>query len=97
VTTIVGTLRNDRDIAIGNLLGSSIYNILFILGIACVVPSQALPVEANLVFIDIPVMALATMSCIPVFLSGRQVSRIEGGFFVTAYLFYFFYLLVART
>jgi cation:H+ antiporter len=97
VTTIVGTLRNNRDIAIGNLLGSSIFNILFILGITCLVPDQAMPVEADLVRIDIPVMALATLTCIPVFLSGRRVSRIEGALFVSVYALYLLYLLVERT
>lgn len=96
VTTIVGTLRNDRDIAIGNLLGSSIFNILFILGITCLVPGQALQVEPNLARIDIPVMAAATLACIPIFLSGKRVSRMEGGLFVTAYFVYLFYLLTAR-
>jgi cation:H+ antiporter len=90
-------LRNNRDIAIGNLLGSSIFNILFILGITCLVPDQAMPVEADLVRIDIPVMALATLTCIPVFLSGRRVSRIEGALFVSVYALYLLYLLVERT
>ncbi len=97
VTMIIGTLRNDRDIAIGNLLGSSVYNILFILGITCLVPGQALQIDPNLVWIDIPVMAIATLSCIPVFLSDNQVSRKEGALFVTAYLVYLLYRLVVRT
>lgn len=87
-TTIIGTLRNDRDIAIGNLLGSSIYNILVILGVTCVVPLGGLSVAATLIRFDIPVMVLVTCACIPVFLSGRQVSRLEGGLFVAAYAAY---------
>lgn len=96
VTTIIGTLRNDRDIAIGNLLGSSIYNVLIILGLTCVVSPQAVPVEPELIKIDIPVMTAATLACIPVFLTDRRVSRIEGGLFFGAYLVYLVYLVTIR-
>jgi cation:H+ antiporter len=97
VTTIIGTLRNDRDVAVGNLLGSSIYNILAILGITCLVPAQGLAVERELIHIDIPFMVGATLACIPVFLSGRRVTRTEGGVFVAAYLAYITYLVTIRT
>jgi len=96
VTTIIGTLRNDRDIAIGNLLGSSIYNVLIILGLTCVVSPQPVPVEPELIKIDIPVMTAATLACIPVFLTARRVSRIEGGLLFGAYLVYLAYLVTIR-
>ena len=96
VTTIVGTLKGDRDIAIGNLLGSSIYNILAILGITCLVPAAGLTVGPNLVRIDIPVMVAVTLVAIPVFVSGRRVTRGEGLLFVTAYVVYVVYLLLTR-
>ncbi len=96
VTTIVGTLKGDPDIAIGNLLGSSIYNILAILGITCLVPAAGLAVGPNLVRIDIPVMVAVTLLAIPVFVSGRRVTRGEGLLFVTAYVVYVAYLLLTR-
>jgi cation:H+ antiporter len=61
VTTVVGTLRNDRDIAIGNLLGSSVYNILLILGVTCLVPSSALQIDPDLVRVDLPVMTAVAL------------------------------------
>ena len=97
VTAIVATLRNERDIAVGNLLGSSVYNILLILGVTSIVPIGDIPVTPELAFIDIPVMVLATLACIPVFLSNRTFSRIEGGIFVGAYVVYLSYLLLTRT
>ena len=97
VTTVIGTLRNERDIAIGNLLGSSIYNILAILGVTCVVTAAGLPVERQLSLVDIPLMALVALVCVPVFLTGKKVSRLEGGLFVGTYLVYLTYLIVART
>lgn len=97
VTTIVSTLRNQRDIAVGNLLGSSIFNIVFILGATCLVPAGGLPVSPELIRVDIPVMVLVALVCAPVFLTGRRVTRLEGGAFVAAYCAYMTYLIAART
>lgn len=96
VTTIISTLKRERDIAIGNLLGSSVYNILFILGVTCAIPAET-PVAQSLIDVDIPVMAAVAFVCIPIFVSGREISRIEGGLFVAAYVAYLSYLVVART
>lgn len=52
-------------------------------------------VSPELVRIDIPVMVLA--ACVPVFLSGRRVTRLESGLFVAAYVGYLCYLVLART
>lgn len=97
VTTLISTVRNNRDIAVGNLIGSSVFNILVILGVTCVVPSTPILVEEVLILVDIPVMIAVAMLCIPVFFTGRQVSRIEGGLFVAAYLAYLTYLISTRT
>lgn len=96
-TTVISTLKNQRDIAIGNLLGSSIYNILVIFGLTALVPPQGIPVTRELMLVDLPIMALVTMACAPVFLSRRQISRLEGCVFVCAYGVYLGYLVVART
>lgn len=97
VTTVISTIRNERDIAIGNLLGSSVYNILFILGLTCLVPAAGVEIGQHLVLIDIPVMTAVAIACVPVFSSGRRVTRIEGMAFVTAYLGYLSYLIITRT
>ncbi|MBX3414328.1 MAG: calcium/sodium antiporter [Pirellulales bacterium] len=97
VTTVVATIKNERDIAVGNLLGSSIYNILVILAITCLASPQPIPVEPQLLFFDIPIMAAVALLCIPVFITGRSVSRFEGGMFVTIYLLYMVALLQFHT
>jgi cation:H+ antiporter len=94
VTTIVSTLKKQRDIAIGNLLGSSVYNILFILGVTIVIPSSPVPVALILTTIDIPVMAAVALACVPVFCRGQGVSRTEGALFVSAYFAYLSYLVM---
>lgn len=97
VTTVVSTIRNQRDIAIGNLLGSSVYNILLILGVTCLVPSTPILVAQPLIAVDIPVMTAVALLCVPVFYTGREVSRLEGALFVSGYLAYLTYLVAAQT
>jgi cation:H+ antiporter len=97
VTTVVSTIRDKRDIAIGNLLGSSVYNILLILGVTCLVPAEAIRIGPALTRIDIPLMTAVALLCVPVFVTGRQVTRLEGGLFVTAYAAYLTFLVATRT
>ncbi|MGE3744521.1 MAG: calcium/sodium antiporter [Sphingomonadaceae bacterium] len=97
VTTIISTFRGERDIAIGNLIGSSVYNILVILGVTCLVSANGVDVGSHLIRIDIPVMLGVALLCIPVFVSRREISRVEGGLFVTAYAVYLSYLIIQRT
>lgn len=97
VTTMYGTWKNERDVAIGNLMGSSIYNILAILGFICLIPSQSIVVERDLLTFDIPLLAGLMLICIPVFVSGSRISRPEGGIFVCLYLGYLSWLLLIRT
>src|SRR5690606_14202900 len=54
VTTIISTVRGERDIAIGNLIGSSVYNVLVILGVTCLIPAHGVRVNSHLIAIDIP-------------------------------------------
>lgn len=94
-TTVVSTLRQERDIAIGNLLGSCVFNVFVILGITAA-SMPGLAVDPQLVRVDIPVMVLAAVACVPVFVSGRRVGRLEGLALLLAWLAYMVYLLAAR-
>jgi len=97
VTTVISTIRNQRDIAIGNLLGSSAYNILIILGITCLVPDGGITVGRVLLLVDVTLMTAVALLCVPVFITGRHISRPEGGLFVLAYAAYLTYLIMERT
>lgn len=97
VTTLVSTFRNERDVAIGNLIGSSIYNIVVILGLTMLVASEGVDVSREILLIDLPLAALVAVACLPVFRSDRMVSRAEGGSFVVAYLLYLAMLVMLRT
>lgn len=97
VTTVVATLRGDRDVAIGNLLGSGVYNILAILGTVVLTAPQGIDVGRDLLLIDLPIAAAVALVCWPVFRSDHMISRGEGLAFVAAYLVYLGVLLLMRT
>jgi cation:H+ antiporter len=96
-TTVVATIRKERDVAVGNLLGSSIYNILVILGLTCMVSPGGLPVSRELMLFDIPLMTGVALVCVPVFLKSKCISRMEGGVGVALYLIYLLWLILFRT
>ena len=96
VTTLLSTLRGDRDIALGNLLGSSVYNLALILGLTILFAPTVVEVPAEVLEGDLVLMAAGAVACVPVFLSGRRINRVEGGLFVAAYCVYLAWLLVVR-
>ena len=96
VTAVVAALRREQDLAVGNLIGSSIFNIVLILGIAALIPVDGVPVEPVVLWIDLVVMLGTAIVCIPVFVTGNRISRLEGAALVAAYLAYFSALLLTR-
>jgi cation:H+ antiporter len=96
VTAVVAALRREHDLAVGNLIGSSIFNVVLILGITALIPVGGVAVEPAVLWIDIAVMLGAAIICIPVFMTGNRISRIEGGALVAGYLAYFSTLLLTR-
>ena len=97
VTTLVSTVRGERDIAIGNLLGSSIYNIAFVLGLTVMVAPGNLVVPDEVLAGDLVLMVAVALASVPVLASGARVTRLEGALFVTTYLGYLGWLLGTRT
>jgi cation:H+ antiporter len=97
VTTVVSTLRGDWELAIGNLIGSSIYNIGAVLGLTVVVAPHGVPVPDDVLAADLVLLVLVTAAAVPVFLSGARLNRIEGGLFVATYIGYLAWLLLTRT
>lgn len=95
-TTLVATFKDDRDVAVGNLLGSSITNILLILGVTCAVAPEDLKVSRDVLLFDLPLGAAVAIACYPVFRSGQRISRAEGIVFVTLYVIYIGVLIFIR-
>ncbi|HEX5362063.1 MAG TPA: hypothetical protein VFW49_13425, partial [Fluviicoccus sp.] len=88
------SLKGERDIAIGNVLGSNIFNIGAVLGISGLVAPDGLPVAASSLVLDIPVMILVALACLPVFLTRYTVSRSDGVAFLLCYAAYVTYLVM---
>jgi cation:H+ antiporter len=95
-TSITAALKGERDIAVGNVVGSNTFNILGCLGISGLAAGAAgLPVAPSLLSFDIWVMLAVSLACLPVFVTGREIARWEGGVFVGYYLAYVAYLILA--
>ena len=96
-TAMLATIRNKRNVAVGTLIGSFIYNILVILGVSMMFSADGIPLERNLVWLDLPIMVAVAMLCIFTCRNGRSLTRKEGVFFVLSYLLYLGALLIFRT
>ena len=93
-TSVMAALRGERDIAVGNVVGSSIFNILAVLGIsASIAPSELLVPPAMPAF-DLPVMVAAAVACLPIFFTGHLIARWEGALFLAYYVAYTAYLIL---
>ena len=94
-TSIIAALKGERDIAVGNVIGSNIFNIIGCLGITGVLAPSGILVPPSVVHFDLWVMFAVSLACIPIFVSGRVIARWEGGLFVFYYVAYLTYLILA--
>ncbi len=92
--SIMATIRGERDIAVGNVIGSNIYNILAIVGISGALAPKGLQVNQSMLAVDMPVMIFVAAVCWIFFRSGQSLSRLEGGLFLTSYIAYTVFLVV---
>ncbi len=91
-TSIVAGLKGSSDIAIGNIVGSCIFNLLWVLGPAAFLVDGGLSVGAAALEFDFPFLFIITAGTLPIFISGKKMSRLEGCLFVACYAFYVFVL-----
>jgi cation:H+ antiporter len=96
VTTLVSTFRGERALAVGNLLGSSVFNIALILGPTVLAAPGAIVVPDDVLAVDLILMVASAVVCAPLFWSRRRLSRIEGCMFVAAYLGYLVWQIVSE-
>jgi cation:H+ antiporter len=92
VTSIVAAVRGERDIAVGNVVGSNLFNILCVLGLAGLITPGGVAVSSAALRFDIPVMIAVAVACLPIFFTGNVIARWEGGLFFLFYLAYTGYL-----
>ncbi len=96
-TSVLASMRGERDIAVGNVVGSNIFNVLLVLGLTALVAPMAIPVPDAALAFDIPVMLAATLACLPIFFTGYMIARWEGLLFLGYYVAYTLYLILNAT
>jgi len=96
-TSILAAIRGQRDIAVGNIVGSNIFNLFCVLGLASLVSPQAISVSANALAFDFPVMIAVAVACLPIFFAGYCINRWEGLLFFAYYIAYTLYLVLSNT
>ncbi len=97
VTSVVAAIRGQRDIAVGNVVGSNLFNILGVLGLTAVVAPGGIPVAQSAVAFDIPVMIGVAVACLPLLFTGNILRRWEGALFVAYAVIYTTYLVLGAT
>lgn len=93
-TSILAAIRGQRDIAVGNVVGSNIFNVLAVLGISASIAPDDLVVAASMLAFDLPVMVAVMVACLPIFFTGNLIARWEGVLFLAYYAAYTTYLVL---
>jgi cation:H+ antiporter len=93
-TSVVAAIRGEQDLAVANVVGSNLFNLLGVLGLTAVVSGDGVAVGSQALRLDLPVMVAAAVACLPVFLRGFRVTRAEGALFLGAYATYLLVLFV---
>ena len=93
-TSLMAAKRGERDIAVGNSIGSNLFNILGVLGITAALAPNGIAVPRSAMAFDIPVMIAVAIAALPVFFTGYSISRLEGAIFLLYYVAYALFLLL---
>ena len=96
-TSAIASFRGERDIAVGNIIGSNIFNILCVLGLSATVSPSGINVSPIALGFDIPVMLAVAVVCLPIFFSGFLITRTEGFMLMAYYVIYVSYLVLSAT
>jgi cation:H+ antiporter len=96
-TSLVAAFRGQRDIAVGNVVGSNIFNIFACLGFASIIADGGIAVSEAARNFDLWVMLAVAFACLPIVITGREIARWEGGVFIAYYAAYTAYLVLAAT
>lgn len=93
-TSVIATMRNESDLAVGNVIGSNILNLVLVLAACAIVAPTVLQIPASAIRLDIPVMLLCAAICFPMFIRGFTITRWEGVAFLVFYGAYLTYLVM---
>ncbi len=94
-TSVMASIKGERDIAVGNVVGSNLFNILSVLGLAALVAPDGVNVAPSALYFDIPIMIAVAFACLPIFFTGYAIARWEGLLFLGYYALYTAFLVAA--
>ncbi|WP_339427158.1 MULTISPECIES: calcium/sodium antiporter [unclassified Pseudomonas] len=96
-TSLIAALRGQREIAVGNVIGSNLFNLLGVLGLTAVLAPSPLSVSPNALNFDLPVMLAVVVLCLPMFYTGYRLTRAEGLVLLGLYLAYGLHVMAFTT
>ena len=94
-TSVVAAFKGEREIAVGNVVGSNIFNLLLVLGLGAIIAPLGLPVSQAAISFDFPVMIAVALISFPILFVGGQIFRWEGFLLIGHYLIYITYHVLA--
>ncbi|MCB9432764.1 MAG: calcium/sodium antiporter [Ardenticatenaceae bacterium] len=97
MTSVVASLRGERDIAVGNVVGSNLFNILGVMGLASIVSPSGIEIQTAVLRFDIPIMIAVALMCLPIFFTGGIIARWEGALLFGYQIAYTLYLILAAS
>ena len=96
-TSIVAIRKGETDMAVGNVVGSNIFNIGMVLGLPAMIFGEGLPVAGGAIAIDLPLMLATAIALLPIAFTGFIIARWEGALFLFLYISYLTYLVLDST
>ena len=96
-TSIMASIKGEKDMAVGNVVGSNFFNIVYILGITALINPSGLTIQSSLLYFDIPLLLFVSFVCLPLFFTGQEISRWEGALLFFFYILYVVYLIMQST
>jgi len=96
-TSIVALLRGERDMAVGNIVGSNIFNIGLVLGLSAVIFGDGIPIPQAAIALDMPIMLATAFALLPIAFTGFVIARWEGVVFVGMFVAFIAYVVLAAT
>ena len=93
-TSVIAAVKGESDIAVGNAVGSNIFNLLGVLGISGLLAPGGITVADNVLRLDFLVMIFVALVSLPVFYIDNRISRLEGGLLIAYYVCYVTYLVL---
>lgn len=93
--TLAAVRRGQSDMAVGNIVGSNLFNLMLVLGSVVAISPGGLAVGEAAVHFDLPVMTAVAVACLPIFFTGHRIGRREGALFLGYYIAYIAFLVLS--